>query len=471
MGEKVNVFTNDVLGKLDATGIAELIKQKQISAQEALQASLERVKIANEKLNAVVLYTDELSAKQIDEQRGKDWYGVPTFIKDNTHIKGYPTQMGTKSFKAKPAKRNSKYLDQYLSTGMIVLGKSTLPEFGLICSTENPMWGITRNPWDTDYTPGGSSSGSGALVASGAVAVATANDGAGSTRIPASCCGLVGLKPSRNRLINPDGSEILPVNIGYEGVLTRSVRDTANFYALAEQFYKNPKLESISNVERENEKRLKVVYYDNITPGKMGHQDADTRAVIENTALLLKKLGHQVEKLPFPLQVEDYYNDFLNYYGFVAFAMRDLGRFSHQAKVDKTNLESFTNGLSSQFKRNFLQIPKNLKRLKSIGADFEKIFEQYDIVLTPVTAHTTTKIGYFEPYSPFDDIANKAVSFAPFTGLQNISGAPGISLPMGKSSLGMPIGVQFVAPYGQDRRLLELGFELEKAQPFSMVCD
>lgn len=205
---------------MDAVGIAEAIAAKKVSAAEAIEAAIHRAEAVNGELNAIVLrtYADARNLERL--ARGGALYGVPSFIKDNDSIQGYPTQLGTGAFTARKAKKNSRYVNQFLSTGVSCLGKSTMPEFGFMCSTENERWGITRNPWNTDYTAGGSSSGSAALVASGVVPIATANDGAGSIRIPAACCGLVGLKPSRHRLMPLEGSNLLPLQIVYEGVLT-----------------------------------------------------------------------------------------------------------------------------------------------------------------------------------------------------------------------------------------------------------
>ena len=222
MAKLVSAFSNDVLGTLDAVGMAASIAKGNISAKEANEAAIARAEKVNAELGAIAYKTYDMARERAATLPSGALGGVPTFIKDNEMVKGIPTQFGTKAFSAKPAKKNSRFVDQFLSTGLISIGKSTMPEFGLICSTENPNWGITRNPWNTDFTTGGSSSGSGAMVASGVVPIALANDGAGSTRIPASCCGLVGLKPTRDRLVNAEGVDSMPINIVFEGVLTRS---------------------------------------------------------------------------------------------------------------------------------------------------------------------------------------------------------------------------------------------------------
>jgi amidase len=254
-------------------------------------------------------------------------------------------------------------------------------------------------------------------------------------------------------------------------VLTRSVRDTAAFYAAAEKYYKNPTLPEMGMVEHPAAKRLRIAFFENIPIGKIGHQDTETRNTLISTANLLATLGHTVEEIPFPITIEDYTNDFLNYYGFLSFIQRDLGRVLFQAKVDKAKLEPFTHGLSSQFKRNLFKLPNSLKRLRKMGEDFEQYFKTYDIILTPVLAHTTPQIGHFSIELNYDEVSQRAVAFAPFTGLQNITGAPALSLPLGRTTEGMPIGMQFVADYGHDKRLLELAYEIETSQPWKFIYE
>ncbi len=325
MGKTVSVFMDDALGKLDATAVAEAITKKEVSVKEITEAAIARAEKANGELNAIVIKAYDDARKITGSDKGA-FYGVPTFIKDNDNVKGYPTQLGTGSFNAKVAKKHSRFVEQLLSTGLNYVGKSSLPEFGLICSTENERWGVTRNPWNTDYTTGGSSSGSAALVASGVVPIATANDGAGSTRIPAGCCGLVGLKPSRHRLVPMDGSQLMPLQIVYEGVLTRSVRDTALFYAEAEKFFHNPKLPKMGLVKDPLKQRLRIAFFANPAKGKLGHQDEDTQRVQKETARLLESLGHKVEEVPLPYDIDHMGVHYINYYGFLAYMVSHWGK-------------------------------------------------------------------------------------------------------------------------------------------------
>lgn len=470
MSKHVHAFGDDALGTMDATAIADAIKSKRLSVKEVVVATITRAEKVNPQLNAITLKLYENAENYHYLNRDSFFYGVPTFVKDNDDIKGYPTQHGTGVFIAKPAKKNSSFVNQMIFTGLNLIGKSTTPEFSLNCSTENEKWGITRNPWNTAYTPGGSSSGSGAMVASGVTAIAQANDGAGSTRIPAALCGLIGLKPSRERLVNHTGTHLLPINVVHEGVLTRSVRDTAAFYAEAEKYYKSSKLPSIGHVKDPIKKRLKVAFLNNRPEGEVGHVDADTFRVNMETATLLESLGHHVEQIDFNIDLEEMMNLYLIYYGFLAFVQSDIGSVVYQSKIDTKNLEPFTYGLANIFKRNILNFPKSIFALKSKIAKLESdLFSRYDVLMLPVTSIQTPKIGYLSPLLSSKEIVRRSSTFAPFPGMQNVSGSPSISLPVGTDSNGLPLGLQFSAPLGQDGLLLALAYEIEAAQPWKKI--
>lgn len=469
MGERIHAYTNDALGTMDATDLANAIARKDVSVVEVIEAAIQRAEKVNPQLNAIVIKMYEDARRQSAKLPHKGLYGVPTFIKDSDHVSGYPTQLGTGAMKAPIARKNSRFVNQYLSTGLCNLGKTTLPEFGLICSTENERWGITRNPWNTDYTTGGSSSGSAAMVASGVVPIASANDGAGSIRIPAAICGLVGLKPSRHRLYGVDGAELMPVQIIHQGVLTRTVRDTALFYAEAEKFYWNKRLPKLGFIENPPKKRLRIAFFENQPAGSLGNQDEDTRNTQLETARLLQSLGHQVDELKFPLDIETMADHFLNYYGFMSYMISHWSLLVVRAKVDKSSLEPFTLGLSERFKKNAFKLPSNIRAMRQIGAQVDSLFKQYDVLMTPVLSHKTPKIGYFSAHLPYEEVSKRAIEFATYTGLNNVTGTPAISLPLGMDSNGMPMGVHFSAAYGEDRTLIELAYELEAAKPWKQL--
>ena len=470
MSHRVNTFTHDALGTLDAVGVAEAIASKKVSLAEVTESAIARVEKANRDLCALVVETYQDARLSRRLPKNTPFHGVPVLVKDTDDIRGYPTQMGTGAYRGPKAKRDSAFVKQFFSTGVNSLGKTTLPEFGLLCSAENARWVVTRNPWNTAFMPGGSSSGSAAMVAAGAVPMATANDGAGSIRIPAACCGLVGLKPSRGRLVPMTATRLMPINIVHQGVVTRTVRDTAAFYAAAERYYRNSQLPSMGHVRHPNKARLRIVFFDNPAPGQPGHIDDETYRVQLESARLLESLGHHVERIAIPLDVEQLTRHFLNYYGLLAYIVSQWGDWIFGAKVDQTQLETFTLGLARRFQDNILEMPKSFATLRKSADDTERLFqERCDILMTPVGAQKTTPIGYFSPGLPYEEICNRAAAYAPYTGLHNVTGAPSISLPLGTDSNGLPIGVQFTAALGRDARLLELAYELELAQPWKRI--
>lgn len=250
----VNSMTDDAMGNCDATELAKRISNNEISATEVLEAAITRAELVNPNLNAIVTNAFDLAREktrtdsQNDSNKGA-FSGVPTFIKDNADVKGLPTLFGSRAVANRPAKSNSEFTDQMLSTGLTIIGKSTLPEFGIPPTTESLAQGATCNPWNINHSSGGSSGGAAALVASGVVPIAHGNDGGESIRIPAACCGLIGLKPTRNRLVNMQGTNNLPINVGHEGVITRSVRDTALFMAEAEKHFRNNRLVKLGHIQ------------------------------------------------------------------------------------------------------------------------------------------------------------------------------------------------------------------------------
>jgi amidase len=262
---------------------------------------------------------------------------------------------------------------------------------------------------------------------------------------------------------------MMPIEIVHQGVLTRSVRDTALFYAEAEKHHRNKKLPAIGHVTSPPKKRMRIAFIENLTEGTTGRQDEDTYNLQHETAKLLESLGHEVEQIPLPIDVDTMVGHFLNYYGFLSYMSSHFGRFVFQAKVDKSQLEPFTTGLAARFKRNALTLPRSIREMKRIGRDAGKLFETYDVIMTPVLAHKTPKIGYFSPELSYEEVTKRAIDFATYTGLYNVTGEPAISLPLGTDSDGMPLGVQFAAPYGEDKRLLELALELEQAKPWRFV--
>jgi len=271
----------------------------------------------NPGLNAVAHEAFDRARTRSARPFGGYFDGVPTFVKDNVAVAGMPTMLGTDAWQPRPAVSNGDFSRAYLATGLVALGKTRMSEFGFSASAEHPRLGPVRNPWNTDHTSGASSAGAGALVAAGAVSIAHANDGGGSIRIPASCNGLVGLKPSRGRLPLDREMRQMPLRILANGVLTRSVRDTAAFYREMERISSNPKLPPIGDVVGPGARRLRIALY---TQSIEREASPEVRDLTLKTGALLEGLGHRVTPItnPVPRQVAD---DFPLYWAFLAFAM------------------------------------------------------------------------------------------------------------------------------------------------------
>lgn len=459
--------TDDVLGELDAVSIARGISAGQFSAVEAVSAAVARLQAVDPLLHAIVCERFEQAlagAAAPPGERPGLFAGVPSLIKDNTDLAGLPTRHGSRGTPAAPAAVDGEFTRLFRATGLIPIAKSALPEFGLTATTEPTHRPATRNPWNTAYSSGGSSGGSAALVAAGAVSIAHANDGGGSIRIPAACCGVVGLKPTRGRLPTIAVAQRMPINLLTEGVVSRTVADTAAFYAEAERCYPRPELPAIGQVSAAGEQRLRIAL--NVRHPLGGACDPEVVEVAERVARCCESLGHKVEiaTLPVTGQMAD---DFFLYWARMAAAIRYMGKQAFGREFDRHQLEPLTCQLSKHYLRGIWRSPGAIRRLRTFAADYQALFVDHDLILTPVLATPPVEIGYLGPALDFATVTQRLRHYAAFTAPQNVAGTPAISLPLGLSPRGLPIGVQFAAGMGQERRLLEIAFELEQAMPWS----
>jgi amidase len=464
---KIHAFTNDALADHDATAIAQLIRSKEVSVQEVADAAIKRAALVNPTLNAIQQPCFEQVQRAAEFRLNRIFSGVPFFFKDNVDFIGLKSQQGSHAFQAKSAKKNWQITEQILDQGVLVLGKTKLPEFGLNASTEFQDGTAVINPWHTAYSCGASSGGAAALVASGVVPIAHANDGGGSIRIPAAACGLVGLKPSRGRF-KEDSARFLPINIISEGVLTRSVRDTANFIYGMEQSYQAAHLKPIGLVQVEGTKRLRIGVIEQSVTGNI---DQETRTTLWQTAELLQRLGHQVSSTTLPI-ADSFVDDFSHYWGSLSYMMTHGGKVLFGKSFEKQKLESLTIGLADMYKQNMWKTPFFIHRLKQVEAEYRAAFRHFDVILSPVLAHTTPKIGYLSPQLDFDELFARIQNYVTFTPIHNVAGSPALSLPMGETEVDQrPIGMMFSADVGDEKTLLELAFELEQAQPWRRIQD
>ncbi|MDH6282257.1 amidase [Prescottella agglutinans] len=465
---RIHAFRDDALGDLDATGVAARIAAGEVSAREAVEAAIDRAESVQGVLNGIQTRDFERALRQADAPRGGVFSGVPTIVKDNVDAAGLPTGQGSAAFTPAPARRHSDFVEQFLSTGAVSIGKSRLPEFGFSASTEYADADPVRNPWNPEYSSGASSGGSAALVAAGVLPFAHANDGGGSIRIPSAACGLVGLKPTRGRTVPDATDKTMPIRIVAQGVVTRSVRDSARFYAAAENYYRNPKFPPIRLVERPGSTRLRVgVIVDSVTGVPT---DVETRDSVRSTADLLDKLGHHVEEATLPVG-EEFMHDFKLYWGFLSFALLTGGKRMFGPTFDPAKTDNLSRGLDAMYRKRMIETPRMLYRMQRTARTYARMFQTYDVVLSPVLSHTTPKLGYLSPAQDFDTLFDRLVTYAAFTPLNNASGGPAISLPLHQTSTGLPLASHFSAAHGDERTLLELAFELEAEEPWARIQD
>lgn len=467
---KFNVVSQDALATSDATELAQRIAQGEITAPEATEAAIARAQAAAP-LNA-------MAWERFDEARDqarrpvqantlqRPFSGVPSLIKDNIDVAGMPCQHGSRAVPATHARGDAPLVSHMRALGLNVLGKTRLPEFGLTATTEFSQLEPARNPWNTDHSTGGSSGGSAALVAAGVVPIAHANDGGGSIRIPASCCGLVGLKPSRGRLVENPMAKSLPINIVADGVVSRSVRDTAAFYAAMEEQHAANGLSPIGLVEGPGSGRLRIGFSYHLPDGESAHEDCV--AGVKQVAELCAAQGHFVEEMPSFLTPQRA-DDFLLYWAMLAAAVAWAGPLTIARGFDAKELEPLTWQLADHFRRNMHKFPGAMWRQKRGLQDLSKQTAAYDVVLTPTLGSPPPQLGFLKPDLPFEDAMYRLRRHAAFTPVDNICGTPAMSLPLAQSAKGLPVGIHFSAKPGQERQLLELAFELEALSPWQQT--
>ncbi|MEV8596296.1 amidase [Streptomyces sp. NPDC052012] len=461
----VHAFRDDALGDHDAVGLAEAIRRGEVGAAEAARDAAERVRAVDARLNAVQVLIDAPAHANAADGA---FAGVPTFVKDNTDYLALPTGHGSAAFTPRAARRHAPFARQFLSTGVTVLGKTRLPEFGFSPTTEYEGAEPVRNPWNTGRSAGGSSGGSAALVAAGAVPVAHANDGGGSIRIPAACCGLVGLKPTRGRVAANAQSRQLPLDIVSDGILSRTVRDSAAFLAAAETYWRNPKLPPVGLVEGPCEQRLRIGFLLDSPNGV--RSDTATRAAVEQTAATLERLGHSVEPVE-PAIDPRFTEDFLTYWGMLAFLIGVTGR-TLGPDFDHRRMDGLSRGLRASYLRDWRRTPGVLRRLKRTREAYAAAFRGHDLLLSPVLAHTTPPIGHLSPTVPYPTLIERILAYVAFTPVDNVVGTPSMSVPAASTTAdGLPIGVMFSGRPGSERKLLEIAFALEAERPFRRIQD
>jgi len=448
----------------DATEMASMIRRGEMSAAEATEAAITRCQAANRQLGFVVNDTYALARARAKTPMTGPFAGVPYLIKDLNGVIGAPTRMGSRSTAgAPPATTQDAYINATFATGIVCIAKSASPEGGYLPTTEPLAFPPTRNPWDTSRSTAGSSGGAAAAVASGVVPMAHANDGGGSIRFPAANCGLVGLKSSRGRLIQ-DQPGARPLDIGVQGVVSHTVRDTAGMFAATEQTGAVAPLAPIGLVTNKGAKRLKVGI---ITRGFAGFEaDPAVAAGVSSAAKLLDGLGHNVvgtTRWPTPASFTE---DFLAFWSLGALQDVTAGSKAAGKAPDETLFEPFSLGMAENgMKMKPEEIEAVQMRLLGAAKAYDDWIKGYDIVISPLFKSPPSPLGYLRGDVPFDTLRQRLTEQVGYTLIHNVSGAPAMSLPLHWSDEG-PIGIQFSAAYGAEKLLLELAYEIEAAAPW-----
>lgn len=463
------------LAFLDATAQAELLRQKEVTPVEMVDAAIERIERLNPELNAVITPLYERAREAADTVSiDAPFGGVPFLLKDiAAEYEGTPLSEGSAFLAGHYISPNdSELVRRYRNAGLVILGKTNTPEFALMPTTEPRQFGPSRNPWNTDMTTGGSSGGSTAAVASGMVAAAHANDGGGSIRVPASCCGVVGLKPTRGR--NSLGPEYGDMASGLlcEHVVTRSVRDSAAILDATagslpgDPYYPAPTERPFAEEVGRTPERLRIGFGTGPLNGASAHPDCVTAA--ESAARLCEDLGHDVVESSPSLDGSRLFKAFGNVWAaFLCWAIKDwarrIGRTPEEDVFEPATWRTFLHGerLTSG---DYLMAVQDLQKASREAAIF---FDDHDIWLTPTLAQPPMPLGYFD-YTPEtrDQHIARLGEYTGFTLIANASGQPGISLPLHWNDDNLPIGVQLLGRYGDEATLIRLAGQLEEARPW-----
>jgi amidase len=455
--------------------LAGMVRAGEISSRELVETSLERIEELNPALNAFVEVDAEralATAGEIGPGDERPFAGVPIAIKNNRPVNGLRLTHGCSLMSEYVADYDHNVTRRLRQAGFVIVGTTTLPEYGILPTTEARLFGPTRNPWDLSRTPGGSSGGAAAAVAAGIVPVAHGNDGGGSIRIPAACCGLVGLKPTRGRIsVAP---ELGDSSLGIDGVLTRTVADTAAILDVLEGYepgdatWAPPPAEPFASSAVAEPDSLRIAAT-TLPPVPDAVVDPICAAAVTDTAELLRSLGHEVEEVDPPWQADGLRELFGAVFSSqialsIAYSANVAGREATAEDMEPMSWAIF----SMVQKLGAIQGLGAAVGLQAFARRLVAFLSPYDALLTPALAERPLPLGTLdtaapEPMSTF----TRSGLFTPFTPIVNASGQPGISLPLYEGADGLPLGVQIVGPPAGEATLLALSAQLEAARPWA----
>jgi amidase len=461
----------------DGLALAAMVRSGKATPAELLEAAIARAERVNPLINAVTLpMYDRAREAAAGELPDGAYRGVPFLLKDiGAMVEGVPTSAGSRLFAGKAGGHDSEVTRRLKAAGLVIFGKTNTPEFGSLPTTEPLLFGATRNPWSLGHSAGGSSGGSAAAVAAGIVPAAHGTDGAGSIRIPASCCGLVGLKPTRARISGaPDVGESIG-GISSQGVMSVSVRDSAALLdalqgpSPGDPYYATPPTEPYLRALDAPLPRLKIAMTAHSMIGTELHPDCIAAA--EAAARLCESLGHTVVEDAPPLDGEMFYRLYRRFWPLSA--ARSIHRVDrargHGGAVLETEpfnqyLHEISVGVTA------LDYIVDLQWFQAATRAFGRWFVDngYTAWLTPTLGMPPPLLGFFDAATHGGSVVlDRFIEFLPFTPFANMTGQPAISLPLAWNDDGLPVGTQFFGRFGDETTLFQLARELEEAQPWA----
>jgi amidase len=461
----------------DGLALAALVRGGEATASELLEAAIARAELVNPLINAITLPmyhgAREAAARELPDGA---YRGVPFLLKDiGAMVEGVPTSAGSRLFAGKAAVRDSEVTRRLKAAGLVIFGKTNTPEFGSLPTTEPLLFGATRNPWSLAHSAGGSSGGSAAAVAAGVVPAAHGTDGAGSIRIPASCCGLVGLKPTRARITGaPDVGESIG-GISSQGIISVSVRDSAALLdalqgpSPGDPYYATPPAEPYLRALDARLPRLKIAMTRHSMIGTALHPDCI--AATEAAAHLCESLGHTVVEDAPPLDGEMFYRLYRRFWPLSA--ARSIHRVDRErgragAVLETEPFNQYLHEISVRVTA--LDYIVDLQWFHAATRAFGRWFvdKGYDAWLTPTLGMPPPLLGFFDAATHGGAVVlDRFIEFLPFTPFANMTGQPAISLPLAWNDEGLPVGTQFFGRFGDETTLFQLARELEEAQPWA----
>ncbi len=471
----------------DAIGLGEMVREREIKPSELVEMTIEQIERVNPKLNTVIykMYDEarknaEKWDKEISTSKKIDalFSGIPFLLKDIcAEYEGTPYCSGAKLLKNNVSKWDTELVKRHKAVGLIVVGKTNTPEFGILPTTEPVLFGPTRNPWDLNITAGGSSGGSAAAVAAGIVPMAHGNDGGGSIRIPASCCGVFGLKPTRAR--NPLGPRYGDIGSGIvsEHALTRTVRDSAALLDatsgpdIGDPYFAPPKKRPYLEEIRHEMGRLKIGYLTSVPKGWSSNTKVhpDCEKAVKDVAQLCESLGHNVVDVnPEELSYANLFTAFSVMYisitgSSLAYIEKELGTKITEDQMEPLTWLFYKNAVRRTASDYILALEECQLFSRKIAQWFHK--DGYDLLLTPTMSIPPVKIGSFtaEKISKSFQLMSQ---MSAFTSIFNITGQPAMSVPLYWNADNLPIGLQFAARFGDEATLFRLAAQLEQERPW-----